>query len=279
MMRKLTALLSPLLVLAGCAVPPTETVSIAFSLESGGQPVACGWPVPGLPKAASLTDARLYLHDVALVDASGRTVPVALTPSAWQRDGIVLLDFEDATGTCRGNPATNTAVQGTVPAGRYVGLAFTIGVPSPQNHTSPTAEAAPLDLVAMGWTWQAGRKFVKIELDPEGGVVRKAGKPMATWNLHLGSTGCSGDPVKGETVTCATPNRVAVRFPAFSAARDRVVIDLATLFDGTDLGRDGGGALGCMSGADDPDCPGVFRQLGLNPVANPPPALRVAPKG
>lgn len=277
----MTKLFVPLLslgALAGCAAPPPEAVSIAFSLESAGQPVVCGRPVPGLPKAATLTDARLYLHDVTLIDTSGRAVPVALTQSAWQRDGIVLLDFEDATGTCRGNPATNTIVQGSVPAGRYVGLAFTIGVPSPQNHTSPTAEAAPLDLVAMGWSWQAGRKFIKIELDPEGGVVRKAGKPMATWNLHLGSTGCSGDPVKGETVACTTPNRVAVRFPAFSAARDRVVLDLATLFDGTDLGRDGGGALGCMSGADDPDCPGVFRKLGLAPAANPPPALRVAPK-
>lgn len=278
MMKRVCSLLS-LAALAACAAPPPETVSIDFSLEAAGQPVVCGQSVSGLNKPATLTDARLYLHDVALIDATGRAVPVSLTPSIWQRDGIVLLDFEDATGTCRGTPATNTTVLGNVPAAQYVGLAFTIGVPSPQNHTSPTVEAAPLDLVAMGWTWQAGRKFIKIELDPEGGVARKAGKPMATWNLHLGSTGCSGDPVKGEMVICTTPNRVAVRFPVFSAARDRVVLDLATLFDETDLGHDGGGALGCMSGADDPDCPGVFRQLGLPPTANPAPAVRVAPKG
>ena len=265
------------LALPACAAPPAEQpVNIGFALQSGNAEVVCTRPVPGLNEPATLTDARLYIHDVVLLDDAGHATPVALTPSSWQRDGVVLLDFEDASGTCRGTAATNNAVVGTVPAGRYVGLGFVVGVPSPLNHTSANAEAAPLDLVAMGWSWQAGRKFIKIELDPEGGVVRAAGKPGATWHLHLGSTGCVGDPFKGEAVSCATPNRIAVRFPAFSADADHVVLDLATLFDGTDLGRDGGGALGCMSGPDDPDCPAVFRQLGLKPATTQPSAFRVA---
>ena len=281
-MRTPLAVLLSTLALAACAAPPADqTVNVSFVLRSGNADVSCTRPVPGLGKPATLTDARFYTHDVVLLDNAGQATPMALTPSPWQRDGVVLLDFEDASGTCRGTAATNTTVVGTVPAGRYAGLGFVIGVPSPLNHTSANAEAAPLDLIAMGWSWQAGRKFIKIELDPEGGVVRTAGKPGATWNLHLGSTGCVGDPVKGEAVSCATPNRVTVRFPAFSAATDQVVLDLAALFDGTDLGRDGGGALGCMSGPDDPDCPAVFRQLGLKPASsnNPPPAFRVVPKG
>ena len=279
-MTKALGAILPALMLAGCAAPSADQpVSIGFALKSGERPVSCSQPVPGLGKPATLTDARLYIHGIVLLDDAGQATPVALTPSPWQRDGVVLLDFEDAAGTCRGTAATNHAVVGTVPAGRYTGLGFVVGVPSPLNHTSPNAEAPPLDLVAMGWSWQAGRKFIKIELDPEGGVIRTAGKPGATWNLHLGSTGCVGDPVKGEAVSCATPNRISVRFPAFSPATDQVVLDVAALFDGTDLGRDGGGALGCMSGPDDPDCPAVLRQLGLKPAANPPPAFRVAPRG
>lgn len=280
-MKSVTVGLCCLLSLGGCAAPSSQDISITFALKSGDHPVSCSQPVAGLGKSATLTDARLYIHDVVLLDDAGHATPIALTPSPWQRNAIVLLDFEDASGTCRGTTATNNAVVGTVPAGRYVGLGFVVGVPSSLNHTSPNAEAAPLDLVAMGWSWQAGRKFIKIELDPEGGVVRAAGKPGATWNLHVGSTGCVGDPFKGEAVSCATPNRVSVRFPAFSADADQVVLDIAAIFDGTDIGRDGGGALGCMSGPDDPDCLAIFRQLGLKPASNsnPPPAFRVVPKG
>lgn len=265
--------------LAGCTAAPAEQpVSIAFALAAGEQPAGCGRAIDGLGvshRRAQLADARLYVHDVRLIDRAGTAVPVHLTDSPWQRDGIVLLDFEDATGACHGTAATNRQVAGTIPAGDYVGLSFVIGVPVPLNHTSPVTQAPPLDSVAMGWSWQAGRKFVKIELDPEGGVVRPAGRPGTTWHLHLGSTGCAGDPAKGEAVTCSTPNRVPVAFPAFDAARQQVVLDLAVLFRDSELGRDGGGALGCMSGPEDPECPPVFRQLGVSPATSQPAALRI----
>lgn len=270
------------LLLAGCAAPPADKpVSIAFALAAGDQPAGCGRAIDGLGSPArrmQLADARLYVHDVALIDRAGQRVAVHLTDSPWQLNGVALVDFEDATGACHGSAATNRAVIGTVPAGDYAGLSFVIGVPAPLNHTSPVTQAAPLDVVAMGWSWQAGRKFVKIELDPEGGVARAAGRPGATWHLHLGSTGCVGDPAKGEAVACSTPNRVTIAFPAFDAEHQQVVLDLAALFQGSDLGRDGGGALGCMSGPEDPECPPVFRQLGVNPATAAPAALRVEPQ-
>jgi hypothetical protein len=46
-----------------------------------------------------------------------------------------------------------------------------------------------------------------------------------------------------------------------------VVLDLAVLFAATDLTRDQGGAVGCMSAPDDADCPALFERLGLNQVA------------
>lgn len=253
--------------LAACAVaPPDRTVTIPFALVAGEYPAACGETIPGLgtnANAAQLSDARFYIHDLRLIDRQGHAVPVQLMANDWQTAGVALLDFENGTGACRGTPATNAQVVGTVPDGRYIGLSFVIGVPAAINHTSTTTSPPPLDLAAMGWSWQAGRRFMKIELDPMSGVARASGRPGATWHLHLGSTGCVGDPVKGEAVTCANGNRIPVTLPAFDPATQQVVLDMKALFQTTDLGHDGGGALGCMSGPDDPDCPGVFRQLGL----------------
>jgi uncharacterized repeat protein (TIGR04052 family) len=253
--------------LAACATPePERAVEIAFALTDGSVPVSCGSVLADLGTTrvkAHLSDARFYVQDVALLRSDGQTVPLRLAESPWQHAGVALLDFEDGTGPCRGSPATNLRVVGTVPDGAYTGLSFVVGVPPQLNHTSPAATAAPLDSVAMGWSWQAGRKFIKIELDPEGGVAR-VGKPVSTWYLHLGSTGCAGDPVKGEPVTCTNPNRIPVKLPAFDPARQPVVLDLRSLFADSDLSRDGGGAPGCMSGVDDPDCPGVFTRLGLD---------------
>jgi hypothetical protein len=71
-------------------------------------------------------DFRLWLHDIELVRASGEQVPFTLDESrvpqtatdrgAWQCDGVVLLDFEDATGSCTGTSETNFDVAGAAPA-------------------------------------------------------------------------------------------------------------------------------------------------------------------
>ncbi|TAN56571.1 MAG: metallo-mystery pair system four-Cys motif protein [Rhodospirillales bacterium] len=265
------------LALAACvSSPPERPVGISFGLMAADKPVACGEAILGLGTAGSsakLSDARFYVHDVELIGRDGKRVPVTLSRNDWQYGGVALLDFENGTGACRGTPGTNTKLTGLVPEGDYRGLAFVIGVPVTGhdegkavrlNHSNPTATPAPLDLVAMGWTWLAGRKFVKIELDPEKGVSKQSGRPAPTWNFHLGSTGCSGDPVKGEAIACTNPNRIPVVLSNFNSDTQQVVLDLKQLFANTDIEKDGGMALGCMSGVDDPDCPGIFGQIGLN---------------
>lgn len=266
-----------LLAAAGCAaVPPGDArqpVAVTFALTSGGQPARCGAPLGPLgtgKTAATLHDARFYVQDVALIDATGKTVPVTLTPGPWQTAGTALLDFEDAGGGCRGGtPATNAVVTGTVPAGRYSGLSFTVGVPPDLNHSSTEQAPPPLDIAAMGWSWQAGRKFMKVEVDPAGGVRKPDGSRAATWFLHLGSTGCTGNPATGETVACARSNRVPVTLAGFDPATQAVALDLAALFAGSDLARDQGAAVGCMSGPTDADCPPVFARLGLSADGTP----------
>ena len=245
-----------------------QPVEISFALHADGKTVQCGTPFSEAGASAvkaTLRDARFYLQDLALVDSKGQRTLVKLTPSDWQNDQVTLIDFEDATGACEGGtPATNTLVKGTVPAGQYSGLAFTVGVPVSQNHTSTELEGAPLDLAAMGWSWQAGRKFIKMEVNPQGGVTKADGSHSPTWFVHLGSTGCTGNPVTGETVSCKRPNRLPVVLESFDVTKHHVVLDLASLLNASDVSRDNGGAVGCMSNPADQECVAIFERLGLS---------------
>lgn len=259
--------------LAGCATqlpeaPPEQSVSLSFALVAGEQPLRCGaafGPLGRDQKRVSLRDARFYVQDVALIDDTGKPVPLRLQVNDWQDAKVALLDFEDGSGHCvGGTPATNTQVIGSVPAGHYRGVSLTLGVSPSLNHTSTELQGAPLDLAAMGWSWQAGRKFIKLELDPEGGVSKADGSRANTWYLHLGSTGCSGNPVTGETVACQRANRIPLRFDGFDPATQAVVLDVAALFRDSRLAVDEGAAVGCMSGPTDPECVAVFKRLGVS---------------
>lgn len=292
-----------------------QQVAIRFALSAGNQPVECGREIAGLGtggQPAQLHDARFYIAAPALIDAAGHEVPIELEQNDWQYANLALIDFENKTGKCIGSADVNDTIKGSVPRGRYKGMSFVVGVPSViqdkdgkdvvLNHSNFATAPAPLDLQSMTWNWQAGRKFIKIEVDPEGGVTRPppkiaaaangAGAPagdksdsppmmadapktaplrvnadgtitVSTWMLHLGSTGCRGDAVKGEIASCTNPNRVPVKLASFDPARQRVVLDLKPLFANIDLGRDQGFSTGCMSGPADPECAPMFENLGI----------------
>jgi hypothetical protein len=318
-----------------CGVANAETaqreVVIHFALQSGADAVDCSHDVKGLGVnkiGAKLRDARFYLSAPALIDEAGKAVPIELTESEWQYANVALLDFEDKTGTCTGSASMNDSIKGVVPPGKYKGFTFVVGVPSVLkdaagkelvlNHSNFATAAAPLDIQGMAWNWQAGRKFIRLELQPDGGVTRQPPKPrgaeggeekaktaegggeraggrggagegggeggrasefwktetlasnpdgtitVKTWMLHFGSTGCKGDAMTGEIVSCAAPNRAPVTFAAFDPQKQRVVFDVAALLAGVDLNRDAGGATGCMSSASDPECAEIYAKLGLN---------------
>ncbi|CAN2534790.1 hypothetical+protein [Methylocapsa aurea] len=164
-----------------------QEVAIHFAFQAGGAPVECGKPIAGLGTtkvSAQLRDARFYVSNLALVDADGKETPVALDSNDWQNPYVALIDFENQKGRCKGTLATNDVIKGSAPAGKYKGLVFTVGVPSlgkdedgkdvALNHSNLATAAAPLDVQGMNWGWQAGRKFIALELEPEGGVTRKA---------------------------------------------------------------------------------------------------------
>jgi uncharacterized repeat protein (TIGR04052 family) len=275
-----------LLLLAACGSPPTapaasasaaQPVTLRFAAQVNGQPFACGQSYAGIGSTRSAitpSDYRFFVSEVALVDETGRAVPVALAQDGiWQVDNIALLDFENGSGPCRnGTTGVNTEVRGTVPAGRYVGLRFTLGVPFARNHGDPTVAPSPLNLTAMFWNWQGGYKFVKFDTASSGLQAAPAapgaghgGAAASGFSVHLGSTVCAS-PSRTESpkAECANPNRVAVAFERFDPAKQTVVADIGALLAGANVDVNAPNTSpGCMSFPGDADCPPVMGALGL----------------
>ncbi|KQN07100.1 hypothetical protein ASE85_18655 [Sphingobium sp. Leaf26] len=252
---------------ASLAQSPSQPVEIRFDARVGAEPARCdrAYTNVGSGKAGMrFQDLRLYVSAVKLIDASGREVPIALTSDdQWQSDVVTLLDFEDRTGNCNGNSATNMVVRGTVPKGDYRSILFEIGVPQAVNHQDPTLAAAPLNVTAMTWPWQIGYKFTGIDLETSGGAG--IANAATGFSIHLGSTSCGeGSPMAPPKIPCANPNRPHYRLDGFDPAKSTVILDVGALLAGTDITVNApGSASGCMSFPGDGDCPAIFDRLGL----------------
>lgn len=240
----------------------TEPVTIRFEARVGSQPFSCSqtYPMMGMNSSTwTPKDFRFYVHDVRLVTHEGE-VPVAIdTVGAFQGQGVALLDFEDHSGACaEGNTETNTQIVGRIPtgtAGHIVGLKFKLGVPFAVNHQEPSSAAAPLNLSAMWWTWNAGYKFAKID-------GNTAGLPMG-FNIHTGSTGCTGNNT-GSVNPCMAPNVAEVSLDGFVPSTHTVVADLAALVSMSNLEVNTAmTAPGCMGAPTDPECAPIFAAMGL----------------
>lgn len=251
--------------------PQDVTIQFAAVAGTANTAVACGTQIGALGNkagAAQLTDLRFYVTNVQLVNDKGVAVPVTLARNDWQQTSgsntVTLIDLENAQGACgsEGTAATNAVITGTVPAGTYTQLKYTVGVPETMSHSDVMAAAAPLDIMAMGWSWQAGRKFVKIEVNPVGGVsAAGGGSSGSTYYLHLASTNCSGRNDGSDT--CVQKNLSTVTLP-FNAATQRVAVDVAAVFAGADITVNQNDAVGCMSALSDLDCAAIFSPFGLD---------------
>jgi uncharacterized repeat protein (TIGR04052 family) len=252
-------------------------VTVRFAAQINGQPFACGQSYANVGTTRSTvtpSDYRFYVSDVSLVDETGRAVPVTLAQDGvWQLDNIALLDFENGSGPCRnGTTGMNTEVRGTIPAGRYVGLRFTLGVPFARNHGDPTVAASPLNLTAMFWNWQGGYKFVKFDTASSGLQAAPAtagaghgGAAASGFSVHLGSTMCAAaSRTEAPKAECANPNRVSVTFERFDATKQTVIADIGAVLAAANVDVNAPNTSpGCMSFPGDADCPPVMGALGL----------------
>jgi uncharacterized repeat protein (TIGR04052 family) len=266
------------LALAACSTvptaPKTAQVSLNFAAQINGQPFACGQRYDGVGTTGSSitpSDFRMYVSEVKLLRQDGSAVPVQLAQDGiWQHQNVALIDFENGTGPCRnGTTATNTAVRGQVPAGDYVGVELTVGVPFAQNHQDPTVAPAPLNSTAMFWNWQGGYKFIKFDTTSSGISTDKPAAPnvmgpVTRYSVHLGSTACAGDSKTQAPSACQNPNRMTVRLNQFDLAKNTVVVDMGAVLAQANVDVNAKGTSpGCMSFLKDADCPPVMNALGL----------------
>lgn len=252
-----------------------KPVTLRFAAQVNGQPFACGQSYAAVGTTRSTitpSDFRFYVSEVHLIDGAGRAVPVALAQDGvWQLENIALLDFENGSGPCRnGTAAINTTVRGTVPAGTYTGLRFTLGVPFARNHGDPTIAPSPLNLTAMFWNWQGGYKFIKFDTASTGQPATTApadprgGGNASGFSVHLGSTVCAAASRTEAPSACQNPNRVTVQFDRFDAAAQTVVADIGAVLAGANVDVNAPNTSpGCMSFLNDADCPPVMGALGL----------------
>ena len=275
---KIFAITTAALALAACSTvpdaPKTAQVSLNFAAQINGQPFACGQRYDGVGTTRSSimpSDFRMYVSEVKLLRQDGSAVPVQLTQDGvWQHQSVALLDFENGTGPCRnGTAAINTSVRGQVPAGHYVGVELTVGVPFTQNHQDPTVAPAPLNSTAMFWNWQGGYKFIKFDTTSSGiseqrPAAANAMGPVTRYSVHLGSTACAGESKTQAPSACQNPNRMTVRLNQFDLAKNTVVVDMGAVLAQANVDVNAKGTSpGCMSFPKDGDCPPVMNALGL----------------
>jgi uncharacterized repeat protein (TIGR04052 family) len=240
-----------------------KPVTVRFRAVVGEEPFACGSSYTNIGVTNSTitpSDFRVYAHNIRLIDDMNNLVPVQLDQDEmWQLDNLALLDFENGTGPCsNGTEEIHDTVTGQVPAGTYRGIQFTIGVPFERNHRDPLAQPSPLNISSMFWVWNAGYKFVRIDLRTTG-FSRGAA-------VHLGSTGCTPNNTALTVPTqCANPNRPEITLADFDPDNDVIVADLKALLDGVnpDVNQSGSAAL-CESSPNDGDCARIFHNFGLS---------------
>ena len=230
--------------IAGCG--RDLAVDIPFTATWQGEPLTCNSEQP------ALTDLRLYVNNLQLIDAAGSAHDVRYaTEYAWENDAVVLIDLEDGTGACEnGTAETFDRLIGAVPQREYRGLRFTVGVPFRLNHANPLTAKPPLDDSAMHWHWRSGYKFLRAG-------VRTS---MDSFWIHVGSAGCEG--TVGHVTGCRFANRIQVELPGFVPGEHGVQIDLAELLVGTDLGD--GEPGDCSSGPAEATCNAPFAALGID---------------
>jgi len=265
----------------------TQSVSIEFVPTVGDTPISCASTLSGLGTTsvnAKLQDLRFYVSNVKLIKTvNGEDVEVAVTLDANDfqltsgGNSVALIDLEDGSGSCGGDGLLHATLTGTVPKATYTEVKMTLGVPEALNHSATTTASAPLNNSDMGWGWQVGRKFMKVEVNPENASVAGTytqgitkydadGVATGTFNnsfyFHLGNSGCAVDSTVAWGYSCSSDNTRTFHIHGFDYSKQRITVDLQALFAKSNLQEEHGGAGGCMSGSTDPECIAMWSVIG-----------------
>lgn len=154
----------------------------------------------------AIDNFALYVSNPA-VRIDGKWQSVSFTENEWQTGKVALLKYHPSCGKKK---AGNTQLQIDVSEKLMqlaTNLRFTIGLPFEENHANPLTQPSPLNDSSMFWSWQAGHKFMRLD-------IHNAEQPSQTWSYHLGSVGCESESaMRPPEKACKFTNRVEMILP------------------------------------------------------------------
>ncbi|WP_338024841.1 MbnP family copper-binding protein [Alteromonas antoniana] len=141
------------------------------------------------------------------VRIDGKWQAVSFTQNEWQTAKVALLKYHPS---CGGDKAGNTKLK--INASEKLmqlatNLRFMVGLPFDENHANPLTQPSPLNDSTMFWSWQAGHKFIRLD-------IHNSQQPSQTWSYHLGSVGCESESaMRPPEKACKFTNRVEMILP------------------------------------------------------------------
>ena len=205
--------------LGGCdsADAPTGPVAVRLDVEAfaGGAAFRAGQPFTVDGRTGQLDVARFYLSGLTLLHEDGREIAVIadapVTVRAQDESGAEIQHAVDERYVLVDAAARVPVALGEVPAGRYTGMRFTLGVDGLDNRAAtedfPAGHPLAPQEPSMHWSWNSGYVFLRLDglldVDGDGVVDASTGTPgdpaSGQWRLHLGLT------ANATTVTLAEP--------------------------------------------------------------------------
>lgn len=202
-----------------------------------------------LTNSDSVQRLQFYVHDVVLIGGDGQGhVAQLVQRQPSQSDRIALIDL-----TPGASPEAQGFVEVTAPRLTYTGLRFVVGVPFDMNHGNPLMSPAPLNRGELFWSWQAGYKFLRLD-------VSKANHESA---FHLGSTGCSSaSALRPPAAPCLQPNLIHVELRDFDPLTQPISVRVGEIVEAL---NEEGLPHACTGDYSHPACARAFENTGLDP--------------
>ncbi|KZZ44161.1 hypothetical protein A3759_12370 [Thalassolituus sp. HI0120] len=232
-----------------------KNISLEFAAQLNSSELKCGSNTETVGTAQTPADIKYfgaYISELEVATASGEFQKVTLS-SAKNTDverGISLITFCGNQDPSSEETTIYNQIQGTVAeAADYTRVRFTLGVPEQYNHLDATqTEGILAKSIFMHWNWTAGYKHIRMD--------------VANWNIHLGSTNCTGENADAR---CNNGNRPRYTLENIDLNADQIVFDYAALVNNSNISSNTANTPpGCMSRIDDPECGEVFKSLGLD---------------
>lgn len=212
--------------------------------------------------------AQLYLSGITLLHEDGREISILADEPVTVRaqdesqteiqhtvsERYVLVDAD---------AGESLTTLGEVPAGRYTGVRFLLGVDGLDNRAAmedfPASHPLAAQASSMHWSWNAGYVFLRLDglldIDGDGAVDAATGTPgdaaSGQWRLHVGGT------ANAQTVTLAQ----SFELVGGEMQDLHVQLDLARLVQGVDFANPANRF--CMTGG----CQAIVDQAKANTQA------------